>query len=503
MKRAIIIFSIILSGVITLQSCSDFLDVKPRNTKIVKTIKDYRDILASYMDWLKGINKKGYTVMGKYYNWPHFDQAQDLAFYTGEVEFRPDKLIDVNTGAMLPYAKTILSWTKVKTITWTRNYTFLGQINFIIEEIDNAQTEESVSNNIEQEDIRRYVKGEALVWRAYTYFKTLQYYSPYKDNKLGIPIHTKAYKDPVHTLIKRSTQKEVFNQILSDCDEALELLKKTPKNSWNFAYNKPFIYAMLTNIYMYKAMSGAQEESDWTNAIEYADKAMAGRSLTNTPETLKEMFNINSETGFNDIKTDEVFVRIIKKHSFRFPENSGYTGSDFALGSAIDFIYNSYKDDDIRKSVYFKNLATNTINDKYNLYHSSGYYGGVFIPFRLADVYLIKAEALVRENKTDLAKDVLDEFKQSRYTNPVPSPGSKDELLEEILNERKLEFYHENDKRWIDMKRLGLKYNRGKIADIDFILEPYDFRYTFPIPKSDLKEGSTLKQNPGWESIIN
>lgn len=492
-----------MSGIIILHSCDDFLNVKPRNTRIVKTVKDYRDILASYMAWIKGINERERSVMGSWYNYPNFDLSDVCGLYTGEIELKSESIIDPSSGTIAPYAKTVLSWTKKTVYTWSQNYKFTGPLNYIIDNIGEAQTE---GDDIEgkYENMKNYIKGEALVWRAFTYYKTLQYYSPYKNNKLGIPVNTKAYKDPVHTAIKRNTQKEVYEQIVSDCNQALDLLKKTPQDSWNFAYNEDFIHAMLANIYMYKAMSGAKETTDWSNAIAYAEKAIKNRTLTNNPSILMEMFNINKNTGFNLLNSDEFFIRIIKKYSFDFPE-SGYAGSTFSVNTANPEIYKMYRNNDIRKDVYFKDLSsdisTNIINNKYSMYGGKPQDGGVFMPFRLADMYLIKAEALLRDNKPG-AKEILDEFKQSRYINPEPSPSSTEELLKEVLKERRLEFFQENDKRWIDMKRLGIKFDRGEIAGSKFVLESNDFRYSFPIPLSELKEESDIVQNPGWDSIL-
>ena len=74
------------------------------------------------------------------------------------------------------------------------------------------------------EDTKNFVKGEALVWRAFAYFKLLQYYSPYDDNQYGIPVFLKPYDDPGNAMPERKTQVEVYEQILSDCEEAGEFI---------------------------------------------------------------------------------------------------------------------------------------------------------------------------------------------------------------------------------------------------------------------------------------
>ena len=113
----------------------------------------------------------------------------------------------------------------------------------------------------------------------------------------------------------------------------------------------------------------------------------------------------------------------------------------------------------------------------------------------------VKAEALARQGNAGEAAIVLKEFKQSRYTKAIEIPSGADEVLKEILNERLLEFYMENDMRWLDMKRLGVSMQRV-IAGEKFTLEPHDFRYTFPIPEKEMALNKNMVQNPGWENIL-
>ncbi|MCT4603503.1 MAG: RagB/SusD family nutrient uptake outer membrane protein [Marinifilum sp.] len=495
--RKILIISIIISCITLLQSCDDFLDIKPRNTKVVKTVKDYRDILASYMNWLKDINGKQFNIMGiGVFGYPKFDMTELISYYSGELQLKEENLIDPTSGNIRVYEESLLNWDQTNIRVWERNYAFLGPLNFIIDNIDKADVNEEEA----LVDIKNYVKGEALVWRAFAFYKLLQYYSPYKSSDLGIPLSLSAYKDPVNATLKRNTQKEVYDQIVLDCKEALKLLKETPKDIWNAAYDEKFINAMLANVYMYKAMSGAAENDDWNMAVLHADKAMIGRSLATDPAGLKEIFDLSDDTGYQEIKNDETFLRIVKKNFFTF-------GRVYARSDASFEVYAGYSSDDIRKGIYFTGSGTSAINSKYDITPTvinmlSGR-GGVFNLFRLADMYLIKAEALVRDNKDALAIEVLNEFKQSRYTEDFVIPTNHDALLNEILKERRLEFYLENDKRWIDMKRLGVEFDRGTIIGKNYLLKSDDFRYTFPIPITEFVEESDIVQNPGWEHLLN
>ena len=54
MKRMIIS---LIAGMFLWQSCDKFLDLKPENIKVMSTIEDYRDLMASYMRYLKTPNR--------------------------------------------------------------------------------------------------------------------------------------------------------------------------------------------------------------------------------------------------------------------------------------------------------------------------------------------------------------------------------------------------------------------------------------------------------------
>ena len=128
----------------------------------------------------------------------------------------------------------------------------------------------------------------------------------------------------------------------------------------------------------------------------------------------------------------------------------------------------------------------------------SGDYYYLFCAFRLAETFLIQAEAYVRTEQLEKAQTILRRFKEARYTEAFQIPNTKEALLDEILWERQKEFVAEGDVRWLDMKRLGVKTERT-IGGETFKLNGYeDYRYAFPIPLSEINNNKYIEQNPGW-----
>lgn len=476
-----------------LMSCDKFLDLKPKDQKVVSTIEDYRDIMASYMRLLKEYDTSQEKIFGVGpYTYPLFDVALNLGVYTGETNLATNysTIYDKVSGKYTLNGKNMLTWRMTNSYAWERYYQFLGPINMIISGIVEAEGTD--------ENLRNYVRGEALVWRAFSYFKLLQYYAPYKSDKYGIPVYLTPEQDIGTAMPKRKTQTEVFEQILDDCDEVLRLLEITASNNWNCAYRYDFVCAMLASIYTWKAMSGAAEDSDWENAEKYASEAMLGKQLTNSAEMLRAMF-------------DSYNIRVIENDEFCFRIVSGfYTGicnfsyayyNGLVDGYINPSYYEKFKATDLRRIAWFSEDGSRS--DKYSLLGKPTFgatYGCVIL-FRLAEMYLIKAEALVRMGKIAEAQEVLKEFCDARYVENENIPTDGEALLQVILDERVREFYMENDFRWLDMKRLGISMERIVNGE-RYVLEANDFRYCFPIPAKELELNKNMVQNPGWEQIV-
>lgn len=499
-KRLIILMA--FAGMLSLQSCDKFLDLKPENIKVVSTIEDYRDILASYMKFLKTVNGSQIPVLGAYdSNTPVFDVANYFAYRTGELtpSTRVNLYYDATLGEYTKAGIERLTWMETADLCWSRYYSFLGPINLIINGIETAEGDD--------ERLRDYVKGEALVWRAYAYYKLLQYYAPYDKNEYGVPVYLKPYEDIGNAMPARETQTDVYRQIISDCEEVFRIMERTPSTNWNCAYEPDFVHSLLASVYWYKALSAAAEDTDWENALAHAEEAMKGRQFTRDEETYVSMFDVNAQKVFN---SNEFNIRLIDGSNAWIANFSGKYYQPFTIGYQAEAtpepdFYALFKEDDIRKSTYFKTrIDGQIVFDKYNF--SSNFMadygfvrGGIIMLLRSADIQLIKAEALCRLGRDGEAREALDFFKQGRYLD-VAGSYTESDLLNEILKERKLEFYHEGDYWWLDMKRTGTRVERVVNGTL-YILEPNDFRYCFPIPQSEMEVNKNMVQNPGWDEV--
>lgn len=113
--------------------------------------------------------------------------------------------------------------------------------------------------------------------------------------------------------------------------------------------------------------------------------------------------------------------------------------------------------------------------------------------YRLADVYLMKAECLVRLNQDNTeATRLVNELRKRAFTDPAKLKSSV--TLDDIRMERRFELAWENWGRQ-DMIRFGTFLNpipvwRPKALD--------NYRLLFPIPQTAIDANPKLTQNPGY-----
>jgi hypothetical protein len=117
--------------------------------------------------------------------------------------------------------------------------------------------------------------------------------------------------------------------------------------------------------------------------------------------------------------------------------------------------------------------------------------------FRLAETYLIRAEAYLGLGNTALAADDINVVRARSNAAPIVA-GDVD--LDYILDERMREFGVE-EKRILTLMRTGKFYDRLKLCDPNYYgLTVQPFHNLWPIPQSEIdrNRGAVLEQNPGY-----
>jgi starch-binding outer membrane protein, SusD/RagB family len=124
----------------------------------------------------------------------------------------------------------------------------------------------------------------------------------------------------------------------------------------------------------------------------------------------------------------------------------------------------------------------------------NGSYSEYYMVLRLAEQYLIRAEAEAQLGDANAVTDLNTIRNRAGLTNYSGS-ADKDSLLNAIYHERQVELFVEWGHRWLDLKRIGqaitvLSASKGFEISSDALL--------YPIPPGDLQTDPNLTPNPGY-----
>lgn len=124
---------------------------------------------------------------------------------------------------------------------------------------------------------------------------------------------------------------------------------------------------------------------------------------------------------------------------------------------------------------------------------TAGNNGNEFVIFRLADIYLAKAEAQNELGQTDAAVNTLNQVRARSFEPDEPiAVVSQQEFRDAVLMERRYELIWEGTRRQ-DLIRHG-KFNDA--WEFKAASEPY--RVLGPIPQVQIDANPNLSQNPGY-----
>lgn len=499
MKRNILL---LFGMVLLFGACSDFLDMPPKNTKVVYTISDVRDAMSTLLFattsssyYPGGTVSNAVRFNGEYVQFPYTRRSNvSSILYTNDldmVNFLFDDFANPARGGQTfakEYAET-KNWEgyKFPAELWKDVFIAVGYINMVMKDLENVP-------DYNKTDAER-ISGEARVMRAYYLLRLNQLFAPYDKNDYGIPFNFDA--DVVQGG-KRWKQTDLYAKLIGEIMDVLEY-ETVPDESWNIFFNKRIMYGILAQTYQFKAGSCAGEADDWSKAEQYAKAARNGERIENTVDEQFELTTVPYTRG------------VTKPHKFALLRISLYAsgGNDYApwgrpeqmlVQCPSEELYGLYDEHDIRREVYFKEIEEKVYVTRWQSTDShSG--NDVHVLFRFSDMLLIEAEALARQEK-DGALALLNEFKRSKITGYTGYTGS--DVIGEILKERRKEFVYEEQMNWLDMKRTGVKVSRLAKDEATnevhtYTLESDDYRYTFPLPADYELIYNNVPQNPGWK----
>ncbi|WP_417558491.1 RagB/SusD family nutrient uptake outer membrane protein [Mesoflavibacter zeaxanthinifaciens] len=379
-----------------------------------------------------------------------------------------DELQTYNTGIseFIFYQNNLSSFNSNVASLWDGSYQLIYAANAIIEGLDHSYT-------ISEYDKVR-LKGEALFVRAFMHF--------YLAHLFGdIPYATSTDYN-VNSVLGRTPIAEVRALLITDLEAAKQYLDEGPINPLKLRPSVHAVNTLLARIYLY--------DGDWAAAEAVANSVISFDGL-NMETSLDAVFLKTSSGTIWQVMREEG-LPTHEAQSFIFtlspPPNRALSSSiiaDFELGDLRKVHWTGYVEEggDVWYYPYkYKQFVTEAESQEYS------------IVFRIEELYLIRAEARVHLGDLEGAKSDINKIR-NRASLSNTSAETEQELLDAIIQERRIEFFSELGHRFFDLKRSGL---------IDTIL-PLDkpgwdgTDILLPIPDSELLlNPNLLPQNPGY-----
>ncbi len=420
-------------------------------------------------------------------------------------------------------------------MTWTPANEFIGAMynrifyqialcnEFIRETADDKLSERGISG-ANLEDARHY-RSEARFLRAVSYYHALDLFG-------NVPFVTE--KDAVGSFFPRQISRaELFDYIESELTSLEEEVPAARQSEYGRA-DAAAVATLLAKLYLNAEVYTGQAR--YTEVITYVNKVInGGYTLQSSYSHLFLADNQNSPEFIFPIIFDGLRTKSFGGMTYlvHAPVGGNMNPADFGIGGGwsglrtTKNIVNLFPDPNggTDKRAMFHTSGQNievveipTFTDgypitKYKNVTSTGAKGsdpGGEFPdtdypmFRLADVYLMYAEAVVRGGSggdRGTALQYINALRQRAYGNDSGNITDAQLTLDFLLAERGRELNWETTRR-TDLIRFG-KYTgadylwpwKGGVLEGKAV---ESFRTLFPIPSSDLTANPNLEQNPGY-----
>ncbi len=419
---------LLLALTLSLFSCDDFLDITPTGKVRPSTLEEYRALLTYEYDNF---------VTDRYMTTIRTDEVR-LGATTSSADL--DAYLDLWLWKDEDPSPTTTYF------SWRTYYHNIYIANYIIEH--KGEIKDGSADDVSQ------LVGEAYMMRAYNHFLLVNLFAePYTHctpaSTRGIPVMLAA---DVNAMPRSSSVETVYQQVLSDLDEAAKYMKKEKwDKGYNYRFNVVSVDALRARTYLYMG--------EWQKAYDASQNVIAAFGDL-------EDFNSSKAKLPNDPESVE---NIVALEHFS-------TNMSTVISNVNTALINLYRTGDLRKGKYYKISGSSG-----TLLKNSGY-----CSFRSAEAYLTAAEALANQGKTAEAIAQLLPLLNKRLNSTaltaaqdLMTPMTQSELLHEIYDERARELAFEGH-RWYDLRRTTQPQLTRKYGGVTYTLTPEKYTMKFP-----------------------
>ena len=396
------------------------------------------------------------------------------------------ELFNKSNQELLPFYTNSMTG-QSETFIWGHSYDVIFKVNAALEGIESSK---GVSQAFKQQFV-----GEMKFLRAYSYFNLANCYG-------AVPLITSTDYQ-LNYLKGRASEAELNEFVMNELAEAKQMVSTnyvganlTTASTNRTHINKSVVAALQAKVSLY------QEE--WIDAERYASEVI-GNSVYELVQEVDQVFLAGSKEAIWQIAPIDVDWGTSEARNFLLPETGPNIGNKPVYLNRD--LANLFESGDLRKQHWIGKIVTTDGEFFYSRKYkqesklSSEGFQELSIVFRLAEIFLIRAEAKVKLGKEmgpgSAQEDLWEIRRRAGLTGALPTDSHS--LLASIAEERRRELFVEMGNRWQDLKRTEkisilmpsvAVHKEGRWQPTDQL---------FPIPEADLLRAPNLKpQNPGY-----
>jgi len=349
-------------------------------------------------------------------------------------------------------------------------YAIIQEASFLI---DNLSVAESIPGLSKERQLE--IEAEARCARAMAHFFLLEVFGQFYDlaSSYGIVIIKEASREVIAQ--GRQSVDESYKAILNDFDFAIDF---APAINVHYKFSNTVARAFKAKVLLYRR--------------QYAESAhLAAEVIADLNYGLEDSYANIFEKGYHS--KEVLFAPFVTGKEWSFTTESYFSPSGIIAIAEDDKRY---------QFAHVEGANIGLVNQKYM--HQSPLLeeqGNTYVRLRMAEVYLIYAEAKTRmaASINDMhASEAIDKLNTIRFRADMPLvyPQSREELLKAIRYEKNLELFGEYGQPWFDMVRYH-KLGDVNISEIKQAIKN-DYQLILPIPRNAMVGNAGLVQNPGY-----
>jgi starch-binding outer membrane protein, SusD/RagB family len=442
--------------------CAKFVTIDPPSTQLITATVFTNDatataavvgIYSNMMDVTIGLFGGGLTLDCGL----SADEFQNYSFSTDQSELATNNLKATNG--------------LIKQL-WGQGYQYIYAANAIIEGLSKA-------NGVSTE-VSRELEGEAKFIRATSYF--------YLVNLWGAVPLVLQTSYTINDSMSRTDPSTIYAQIIQDLLDAQGSLLPdySVGGGERIRPNQSAAGALLARVYLYI--------HNWQGAIDQSTAIINNTSLYNLQSDLTQVFLADNTEAIWQLQPVTPGVNTWEGNYFILSNGPSSSPAQITLSSGL---VQSFEPGDNRFLSWINIDTTNGQNNYYPFKYkvktgtTNTEYETVL---RLAELYLIRAEAALNLNNIIAAISDLNIIRERAGLPDLPTSLSQTECINAVAQERRIELFAEWGHRWLDLKRTN---------QATLVLEPVKSSWQandtlYPIAQSEIQNDTKLSQNPGY-----